>query len=122
MAFTTEYEFELPKGYIDEDGRLQKKGKMRLATAADEILPLREPEVQRNPSYLAIILLSRVVLNIGTTTIINRKVIESLFSCDLQYLQNMYETINDVEEPKMKVTCPECGKTYEVPINFTKEG
>lgn len=122
MVFTTEYEFELPRGYIDENGELQKKGKMRLATAADEILPLREPEVQRNPGYLVIILLSRVVLNIGTTTIINRKVIESLFSCDLQYLQNMYESINEIEPPKMKVTCPECGKTYEVPINFTQKG
>lgn len=122
MSFATEYEFELPKGYIDSEGQLQKKGVMRLATAADEILPLRDPEVQRNPGYLTIILLSRVILNIGTTKVINRNVIENLFTADLQYLQNMYQTINDIEEHKMRIVCPSCGYTHEVPINFTQMG
>ncbi len=30
---------------------------MRLATAADEILPLKDPRVQKNPAYLMVILL-----------------------------------------------------------------
>lgn len=122
MEFVTEYDFELPRGYIDYEGVLQKKGKMRLATAADEILPLRDPEVQRNPGYLTIILLSRVILNIGTTTVVNRDVIENLFTADLQYLQNMYQAINGVNEPSITVTCPQCGAIHEVPLNFTQEG
>ena len=56
----TEFEFELPKGYVDGNGEIHKKGIMRLATAADEILPLRDPRVVSNPGYLTIILLSRV--------------------------------------------------------------
>lgn len=122
MKFTTEYEFELPKGYVDDEGTLHKKGTMRLATAADEILPLRDPKVQQNPGYLAIVLLARVVLNIGAVTAINTKVIERLFTADLQYLQNMYQMINGIEEPVMKVTCPSCGQTHEVAINFMQEG
>ena len=54
--FQTEFDFKLPKGYVDRDGNVHKKGKMRLATAADEILPLRDQRVQQNPSYLSIIL------------------------------------------------------------------
>ncbi|WP_054741115.1 hypothetical protein [Cellulosilyticum ruminicola] len=122
MEFRTEYEFELPKGYLDNQGVLHKKGRMRLATAADEILPLRDPEVQRNPGYLTIILLSRVILNIGSISFITPQVIEKLFTADLQYLQNMYQEINGVEEPTMVVTCPECGKIHKVPLNFTQEG
>lgn len=122
MEFITEYEFVLPKGYVDEAGTLHKKGTMRLATAADEILPLKDPKVQQNPGYLAIVLLARVVLNIGTVTTINTKVIEKLFTADLQYLQNMYQTINGAEEPVMEIVCPACGHTHEVAVNFTQEG
>lgn len=122
MEFVTEYEFELPKGYVDDTGTLHKKGTMRLATAADEILPMRDPKVQQNPGYLSIIVLSRVINQIGTITAINTRVIERLFTSDLQYLQNMYQMINDIEAPTMKVVCPHCGESHEAPINFTREG
>ena len=122
MEFVTEYEFELPKGYVDDTGTLHKKGTMRLATAADEILPMRDPKVQQNPGYLSIIVLSRVINQIGTITAINTRVIERLFTSDLQYLQNMYQMINDIEAPTMKVVCPNCGESHEAPINFTREG
>ena len=56
MDLITEFEFELPRGYLDENGELHKKGVMRMATAADEILPLRDPRVVSNPAYLTIIL------------------------------------------------------------------
>ena len=42
----TEFEFELPRGYVDKNGDVHRRGTMRLATAADEILPLRDPRVQ----------------------------------------------------------------------------
>ena len=75
----TEFEFELPKGYVDQNGDLHKRGTMRLATAADEILPLRDPRVQQNSGYLAIILLSRVITKLGTLSAVNTRVIENLF-------------------------------------------
>ncbi len=118
----TEYEFELPKGYIDTSGQIHKFGKMRLATAGDEITATRDPRVLSNPSYLTIAILARVVTEIEGVNIISAQTIEKLFTADLAFLQDMYQKINDVELPTMTVVCPECGCTHEVPINFTREG
>lgn len=114
----TEFEFVLPKGYVDANGDLHRNGAMRLATAADEILPLRDPRVQQNSGYLSIILLSRVVTKLGTLSNINTRVIENLFTMDLAYLQDMYQRINMSETPSYRVTCPQCGHSFEVPLDF----
>jgi hypothetical protein len=98
LPFQTEVEFELPRGYVDATGVLHRRGVMRLATAADEILPLRDPRVQQNSAYLSIIVLSRVMTRLGTLTDIDPRVIEGLFASDLDYLQRLYERINAVEE------------------------
>ena len=71
----TEFEFELPKGYVDHNGEVHKRGVMRLATAADEILPMRDQRVQQNAGYLTIILLSRVITKLGDVKVINTRVI-----------------------------------------------
>jgi hypothetical protein len=97
-GFQTEFEFTLPKGYLDETGVLHRAGMMRLATAADEILPLRDPRVQQNPAYLAIIVLSRVIVKLGALREIGPNVIEGLFAADLDHLQRLYDRINGVEE------------------------
>jgi hypothetical protein len=94
MAFQTEVDFTLPKGYLDGDGQLHKSGVMRLATAADEILPLKDPRVQQNQAYLVIIVLARVVTKLGSLPDVNTKVIENLFASDLSYLQTLYEQLN----------------------------
>jgi hypothetical protein len=96
----TEVEFTLPKGYLDEHGVLHRRGVMRLATAADEILPLRDPRVQQNQAYLAVIVLTRVLTKLGDVPAIDSRVIEGLFASDLDYLQRLYERINgsDPEE------------------------
>jgi hypothetical protein len=114
----TEYEFRLPRGYVDSNGDLQCEGSMRLATAADEILPLRDPKVQQNPGYLTIILLSRVITRLGTLPAINTRVIEGLFTMDLVFLQDLYQRINTEEIPKYNLTCPHCGEPFEVPPDF----
>ena len=93
-VLVTEVDFELPKGYVDADGNLHRKGVMRLATAADEIYPLKDPRVQNWPAYLIVILLSRVVTRLGSLAEINPGVIEGLFSEDLAYLQDLYNRVN----------------------------
>lgn len=97
MTFQTEIEFTLPKGYLDSDGVLHCEGVMRLATAADEILPLKDPRVQQNPAYLTVIVLSRVVTRLGSLADVNTKVVEGLFASDLGYLQDLYEQVNGDE-------------------------
>jgi len=94
----TEFEFTLPRGYVDGNGTLHKKGRMRLATAMDEIAPLRDPRVRANQAYLVIILLARVITQLGSVEVIDTGVIENLFSADLAYLQDFYRKINDVDE------------------------
>src|SRR5215813_1400985 len=97
-SFQTETEFELPKGYVDDSGALHRRGTMRLATAADEILPLRDPRVQQNEAYLAVIVLARVITRLGTLSDVHTGIIEGLYASDLAYLQRLYERFNGVEE------------------------
>jgi hypothetical protein len=114
MTFQTEFEFILPKGYVDNDGNLYKKGIMRLATAADEIMPLKDPRVQANPAYLTVILLSRVIIKLGDLPMIDTIVIENLFASDFSYLQDFYNRINDSGIANIKTTCPKCEHNFEV--------
>ncbi|MFN2607246.1 MAG: hypothetical protein ABR511_05035 [Acidimicrobiales bacterium] len=94
MTLRTEYEFTLPKGYVDDDGTLHRKGVMRLATARDEIEPLRDPRVAQNEAYLTVLVLSRVVTELGTLDQVTPRTIEGLFAADLAYLQDFYGVVN----------------------------
>jgi len=94
MSLRTEYEFTLPKGYVDDDGTLHRKGVMRLATARDEIEPLRDPRVAQNEAYLTVLVLSRVVTELGTVGQVTPRTIEGLFAADLAYLQDFYGVVN----------------------------
>lgn len=116
MALQTEFEFTLPQGYVDEFGNLHKKGIMRLATAKDEILPQKDPRVVGNPSYLTVILLSRVIVKLGTLEDITPITIENLFVQDLSYLQELYNRIND-GDVVLKTKCPHCNKEHEVRLD-----
>ena len=105
--FRTEFEFELPCGYLDEHGTLHREGIMRRATAADEIQPLRDPRVRSNEAYLSVILLSRVVTRLGAVDQVNPAVIERLFAQDLRYLLDLYNRVNGGDDGP-EVECPAC--------------
>ena len=112
----TEVAFELPKGYVDADGSLHRAGSMRLATAADEIYPLRDPRVQNWPAYLIVLLLARVITRLGTLGEVNAGVVEGLFSQDLAHLQDLYNRINGLIPHLLVVACPHCGEEHEVEV------
>ena len=113
----TEFPFTLPRGYVDSEGDLYREGVMRLATAYDEIAPMKDPRVQANPGYLVIILLSRVITRLGDLEHINPKVIERLFAADLAYLQDLYRRINELGHNRLAVTCPDCEAQFEVELD-----
>jgi len=94
----TEFEFTLPKGYLDADGNLHRKGVMRLARAMDEIVPMRDPRVKSNPAYATVIILSRVITRLGALDEVTPAVVEDFFACDLSYLQKFYRQINELEQ------------------------
>ena len=121
MTLQSEFKFTLPQGYVDPEGNLHKEGVMRLATAFDEIAPMKDSRVQTNPGYLVVILLSRVIIRLGELEVINPKVIEGLFAGDFAFLQNFYRRINETGNARMGVTCPECEAKFEVEVNTVGE-
>ena len=110
--FQTEFEFTLPCGYLDAAGTLHRRGVMRRATAADEILPLRDPRVVKNPSYLIVILLARAVTTLDGVEQVNTKTIEDLYATDLAYLQKLYNRVNSLEEEAPQAICPSCSHKF----------
>jgi hypothetical protein len=110
----TEFPFTLPRGLVDPEGNVHRDGAMRLATAFDEIEPIKDPRVRANPGYLVIILLARVVTRLGGLEHINTKAIESLYSADLAYLQDLYQRINLNGHSRLLVACPHCSGEFEV--------
>ena len=118
MLIQTEYEFTLPKGYVDSRGTLHRQGIMRLATAMDEIEAMKHPGIKGNQDYLSVVLLSRVVSKLEGIDEITPELIGKLFTADFTYLQNMYETVNKAEDPMIQVQCPHCGKSFTDTLNF----
>jgi hypothetical protein len=112
----TEFSFALPMGYVDAEGNLHKEGMMRLATAFDEIAPLKDPRVHSNSAYLLIILLSRVITKLGSLEHINPKTIEGLFAADLAYLQDLYRRLNENGHNRIHAQCPHCERDFEVEL------
>src|SRR5262249_11278129 len=114
VTLQTEFPFTLPRGFVDPEGDLHRDGIMRLATPFDEIAPMKGPRVQANPGYLAIILLSRVVIRLGTLPQVNPKVVENLFAGDMAFLEDLYRRINGAGRDQLTVTCPHCERTFDV--------
>lgn len=112
----THHEFTLPRGYVDAEGTVHADGIMRLATARDEIEPLRDPQVRRNEAYLSVLLLARTVERIGRLTEITPTVIEGLFASDFDHLQRLYERLNGDEAATGSVLCPDCRRRFDVAL------
>jgi hypothetical protein len=112
----TEFLFELPRGYVDGEGRVHRQGVMRLATAMDEIAPLRDMRVRANEAYLSILVLSSVVARLGDVPQVTPHVIENLFAADMAYLQDFYRRINETGANTVEVVCPNCKTVFREEI------
>ncbi|WP_042415233.1 hypothetical protein [Streptacidiphilus anmyonensis] len=115
-GLTTRYPFVLPRGYVDEQGRVHRDGVMRLATARDEITSQSDPRVRQNPAYLSVVLLARTLTQLGSTPGVDTLVIENLFASDLAFLQDLYRRINQDGHTEADVSCPACGHGFAVDI------
>jgi hypothetical protein len=112
----TEYPFSLPRGYVDEHGRLHRDGVMRLATARDELTTQADQRVRQNPAYLTVLLLERTVTTLGTLPAVDTFVIESMFASDMAFLQDLYRRINADGHTEVAVSCPHCGNDFAVDV------
>lgn len=115
-ALRTEFPFELPRGYVDDSGQVHRSGVMRLSTARDELVPLRDDRVRENPAYLSVVLLGRVVVRLGTLTDVHAGVVEDMFASDLAFLQDFYRRINAEGHTRAQVTCPSCATAFAVDL------
>ena len=118
----TEFPFVLPRGYVDDSGTLHRDGVMRLATARDEILPLRDPRVRENEAYLTVVLLGRVITRLGSLPQVNNGIIEGLFASDLAFLQDLYRRVNQEGHTQAEVTCPACQHGFTIDLAGDQPG
>jgi hypothetical protein len=118
----TEYAFRLPRGYVDGSGTVHREGVMRLATARDELIPLRDDRVRENPAFLTVVLLGRVVTQLGTIDDVHAGIIENLFASDLAFLQDLYRRINTEGHTRAGVTCPSCEHQFAVDVSGGRLG
>ncbi|HEV2087179.1 MAG TPA: hypothetical protein VGR21_02590 [Cryptosporangiaceae bacterium] len=118
----TEFPFELPRGYVDASGTVHRDGVMRLATARDELVPLRDDRVREHPAFLTVVLLGRVITRLGTLTDVHAGIIEDLFASDLAFLQDFYRRINTEGHTQAAVTCPECRHRFTVDLSGGRLG
>jgi hypothetical protein len=116
MSLATEFDFTLPRGYVAQDGDVHRQGRMRLATALDEIQSAGDPRVQLNQVYLPVVLLSRVVTQLGELPAVTPRVIEGLFAADLAYLEDLYLRLNSPEKLVITTVCPHCSSQLQVPV------
>jgi hypothetical protein len=112
----TEFGFELPRGYVDGSGTVHRSGTMRIATARDELVPLRDDRVRENPAYLSVVLLGRVISRLGTITDVHAGIVEEMFASDVAFLQDLYRRINSEGHTRAAVSCPACRHQFEVDI------
>ena len=115
-GMATRFPFVLPRGYVDEQGRVHRDGVMRLATARDEIASQSDPRVRANPAYLSVLLLARTVTRLGSAPGVDTLLIENLFASDLAFLQDLYRRINQEGRTEAEVACPSCGQAFAVDL------
>ena len=121
MNFQTAYDFTLPKGYVDEAGIVHRQGTMRLATAGDEIHAMQHPKVRQNPDYASFVVISSVITQLEGCDRVTPEMLEKMYLSDINFLQNMYQTIHESEIPTIHVVCPHCGKEFTDTLNFTNQ-
>ncbi|WP_406453416.1 hypothetical protein OG782_21690 [Streptomyces sp. NBC_00876] len=118
----TEFDFELPRGYVDDAGQVHRSGSMRLATARDELRPQIDLRVKENPAYLSVVLLSQVITRLGTVTDVHAGVVERMYATDVAFLQDFYRRINSEGHTHAAVTCPLCHGSFEVDLSGERLG
>jgi len=116
MNFATEFAFTLPRGYLDATGQLHRAGRMRLATALDEIQSVQDPRVQANEAYLPVLLVSRVLTQLGTLPRVTPEIIADLFVSDLAYLEDLYQRLNNPEPLVVGAVCPHCSGQFQLQV------
>ena len=117
----TEFNFILPRGLVDPQGGIHRQGVMRLATAKDEIYVQKDSRVQRDSAYGVLVMLSRVIIRLGSLSSVTPELLEELFTRDLAYLRELYNRINQQGNAYIPVECPQCSSQFSVELSLSGE-
>ena len=117
----TEFDFTLPKGFLDKRGNVLRHGVMRLATAKDEICVQRDQRVRTEPSYHFLVMLSQVITRLGDLSDITPEMLENLFTLDMAYLREFYNRINQHGEAQIQAQCPNCATKFSLELALSGE-
>ncbi|MEG4534866.1 phage tail assembly protein [Microcoleus sp. D2_18a_D3] len=117
----TEFKFSLPRGLVDDGGKIHSQGFMRLATAKDEIYVQKYSLVQDNPAYGFLVMLSLVITSLGDLSEVTPEKLENLFTYDLAYLREFYNRINQQGIASILVKCPRCSNDFNVELELSGE-
>ena len=115
------FDFTLPKGLVDDQGKAHRHGIMRLATAKDEIQVQSDRLVQQNPAYRSLVMLSRVITQLGDLPEVRLEHLENLFTSDIAYLREFYDRINQQGNAQLQVQCPQCASEFRVELSRSGE-
>lgn len=107
-----EVEFVLPHGLVDASGQVHRHGRMRKATVMDEIEPHCHPLVAQYPGYAVVVLLARVLTQLGSLPQVTPQVVEGMFAGDVAYLEDLYEQLNSPVTAMVQATCPQCQQVW----------
>ncbi len=113
MMMPVEVDFLLPHGLVDASGQVHRHGRMRKATIMDEIEPNRHPVVHDYPGYAVVILLARVVTQLGGLSPVTPSMVEGMFAADIAYLEDLYQQLNSPSTAVVQATCPHCQQQWQ---------
>jgi hypothetical protein len=102
-----EFEFEMPIGYLDADGRLHRTAMLRKMTGRDEAI-MADKKNRKNGARLITELLGNCLLRIGDIDKPGQRVAQALYSADRHYLLMMLRQITFGAELEAAYSCPSC--------------
>lgn len=120
-TLSTQLSFTLPRGLVDNSGVAHRQGIMRLATARDELVAYKHRHVQAYPEYLMLVLLSQVVIQLGTLESVSPDDLENLLTQDLAYLRELYNRMNQTGSAQLPVQCPQCSHQFQTELVLSGE-
>jgi hypothetical protein len=112
-AARREYEFELPIGVLDDEGRLHRHGTLRKMTGREEAI-LADQQNQRNGGKLVTELLASCVLTLGEIKPLGAATVANMYSADRNYLLLKLRSATFGSQLQATYKCPSCGHSHEM--------
>lgn len=113
---STEFPFTLPRGLIDAQRQVHRRGSVRLATVKDELLVQSLPSVGNNPAHKSLLMLSQVISRLRGLSLVSLDILEQLTLRDIIYLREFSNRVNQQGDIYIPTECPHCQAQFAVEL------